>query len=185
MSYLPGHLRAQFAQARENHDWYVEGPECVRSLFNAVQFTGPIHDPCCGGGNIPKVAQDYGYVATGSDLVDRGYGRGGIDFLIDHTPRINIVSNPPYKLGEEFLWHALTVTERKVAVVMRLSFLEGQKRRENLFSKIPPSLVLVLSKRPSMPPGGSDIPAKGGTAAYCWLVYDQEHKGPTELRWTA
>lgn len=183
MSFLPGHMRAAFAQARANDDWYVETPPCVHSLFDAVQFEGVIHDPCCGGGTIPKVARERGYIADGSDLRNRGFGVGDVDFFQDHSPRENIISNPPYKLGEEFVHHALSIARRRVAIVMRISFLAGQKRRKTLFDIHPPALVLILSTRPSMPPGGTDIPAKGGTVDYCWLVWSQSYFGETIMKW--
>ena len=44
----------------------------------------------------PRAARERGFIATGSDLVDRGFGQGGIDFLNDHERRSNIVCNPPY-----------------------------------------------------------------------------------------
>lgn len=190
MSLLPGHLRAAFAQARNDHDWYVEPASCVHQLFDAVQFEGTIHDPCCGKGTIPNVASERGYHASGSDIVDRGYrGKGGFDwdgaynFFYDPTMRDNIVSNPPYKLAEEMFAHACRHAALKVAFVLRISFLAGQKRRDRLFKQYRPSEVIVLSQRPSMPPGGTGVPAKGGTADYVWLVWDRAYFGPTTLRW--
>jgi len=184
MSFLPGPLRAAHQQSRWPSDWYVEPPDCVESLFDAVAFGGPIYDPACGGGTIPKVARARGYEADGSDLVYRGFGCGGVDFLRDHSVRENIVTNPPYRLAEDFARHALGVTRRSVALVTRISFLNGQKRALSLYEKHPPSLVLVLSARPSMPPGGTDIPARGGTADYVWIVWNQDYEGPTVLRFS-
>lgn len=168
---------------RHAFDWYKESKIDVDKLFDAEQFDGPIHDPACGGGNIPTVAIARGLTATGSDLVDRGYGIGGRDFLEDTTPRVNIVSNPPYILGERFVQHALTITERKVAVLVRLAFLEGQARRRRLFVPHPPSRVLVFATRPSMPPGDLDIEAKGGKVAYAWILWDRAHSGPSHIDW--
>lgn len=184
MSFLPGSLRAAYAQSRWPSDWYVEPPDCVASLFDAQSFSGAIYDPACGGGTIPRVARERGYKADGSDLVFRGFGRGGVDFLSDGTPRENIVTNPPYRLAEEFARHALKVTQGSVALVTRISFLNGQRRAVSLYDRHPPALVLVLSARPSMPPGGTDIPAKGGTADYVWIVWDQGYEGPTILRFS-
>lgn len=185
MSMLPGHMRAAFAQARSDNDWYVEPPDCVHALFDAVKFKGVIHDPCCGQGTIPCIALQHDYASTGSDIVDRGspFFDGVRDFLSDETQRDNIVSNPPYKLAEEMFKHACLHVANKVAFILRISFLAGQKRRDNLFKDFRPSEVLILSKRPSMPPGGSGIPAKGGTADYCWLIRDRFATGETILRW--
>ncbi len=185
MSFLPGHLRAAFAQARNDDDWYVEPADCVHALFDAVQFTGAIHDPCCGGGTIPKVAAERGFNAAGSDIKDRGSPNfiGVRDFLADMTWRDNIVSNPPYNLAEPMFKHACMHARRKVAFVLRISFLCGQKRRDTLFKLFRPSEVVILSKRPSMPPGGSGIPAKNGTTDYCWIIWDRCAVGETIMKW--
>lgn len=184
MSALPGPLRALHAKPRWPRDWYLEPAWCVYALFEAAPFDGPIHDPAAGSGTIVKVARSLGFEASGSDLVDRGFGEGGVDFLADRTPRHSIVTNPPFVLAERFIHHALEVAER-VAVIVPLAFSAGQRRCRSLFLPHPPALELVLARRPSMPPGGMDIPAKGGTTDYAWLIWDRGHRGPTVKRWWA
>jgi hypothetical protein len=179
---LPGPLRVLHARPRWSRDYYVEPAWCVQALFEAVPFSGPVHDPACGSGTIVHVARALGYEATGSDLVARGFCEGGIDFLADDTRRRSIVTNPPFVLAERFIHHALAVAER-VAVIVPLAFSAGQRRCQSLFLPHPPALELVLAKRPSMPPGGMDIPAKGGTTDYSWLIWDRGHGGPTVKRW--
>lgn len=73
MTMLPGALRTEDAKERWDDDWYVEPPEAVAALFDNVRFVGWVHDPACGAGNIPKIARQYGYNASGCDLVDRGF----------------------------------------------------------------------------------------------------------------
>jgi hypothetical protein len=184
MSSLTGALRALHAKPRWSRDWYVEPPWCVQALFESVAVVGPIHDPACGCGTIVKVARALGYAATGSDLVDRGFGSGGIDFFTDNTRRRTIITNPPFVDAERFIHHALTVADR-VAVIVPLAFSAGQRRYQSLFRPHPPALELVLAKRPSMPPGGTGIPARGGTTDYGWLIWDRDHEEPTEKRWWA
>ena len=70
----------------------------------------------------------------------------------------------------------------KVAVLARLALLEGIKRRE-LFRSTPLARVWVSSRRVSMPPGGSDIEAKGGSIAYAWFVWDHAHTGSPVVGW--
>lgn len=183
MSSLPGAQRALHRHERWPDDWYVEPAWAVDALFDSVRFVGPIHDPACGGGTIPRVARERGFISTGRDIVDRGFGQGGVDFLSDDTRRFNIVCNPPFELAEKFVRHALDVTKFKIAVIVRLNFAAGQARCRSLFLPYPPAREVVLSKRPSMPPGGTDIPAKGGTTDYCWLVWDRDYNGPTIKQW--
>lgn len=176
--------------ARHVTDWYVDPSFCTELLLDAVPFFGPIWDPCCGGGTIPTVvAKRFLSVAVGgSDLVYRGYGQGDRDFFVDPGPHENLIFNPPYKDAERFIRHAIGVTRRKVAALVNLKFLASQGRRERLFNAYPPAEVLILSRRPSMPPGDSGIEAKGGTADYCWIVFSNEQPKPDGhpvIRWIA
>jgi hypothetical protein len=170
MGMLPGDRRAAAKRDRWDSDFYVEPAWCVEAFFEACQLTGPIHDPCCGSGTIPTVARQYGYEATGADLVDRGIGAPQIDFLQDTTRRAALVFNAPYKLNELFIAHALTVAD-EVAALVRVTFLNGQERYRQLYATTPPTTIFILAQRPSMPPGGTDIPAKGGTTDYAWLYW--------------
>lgn len=184
MSMLPGAQRVLHAKPRWSRDWYVEPAWCVVALFESVHFIGPIHDPAAGAGTIVEVGRALGYEATGSDIVARGFCEGGVDFLTDFTPRRSIVTNPPFVLAEAFIHHAIEVAER-VAVIVPLAFSAGQRRCYSLFLPHPPALELVLAKRPSMPPGGTNIPPRGGTTDYSWLVWERGHRGPTVKRWWA
>ena len=39
-----------------------------------------------------------------TDLIDRGFGLAGVDFLLETTPRAkHIVTNPPYNCAEAFV----------------------------------------------------------------------------------
>ena len=173
--------------ARADADWYVEPAWVVDALFAVERFEGVIFDTACGGGRIPERAKAAGYEAVGMDIADRGYGMRG-DFLLFERADgdesiVNIVTNPPYSLTEQFVRHALSITTGKVAIITRLAFLESQVRRDGLFREHPPARVWVCSKRPSMPPGGTDVPAKGGSVAYAWFVWDRSYKGATTLGW--
>ena len=81
----------------------------------------------------------------------------------------DIITNPPYKYAKEFVEHALDlVTEgHKVAMFLKLTFLEGQGRRE-LFRNTPPQTVYVSSARLQCGKNG----CFDGTSmvAYAWFV---------------
>ena len=187
MSSLPGKARALHQQPLAAEFWYQEPEGVTEKLMWEVKFRGPVHDPCCGEGHIPLVAQRFGYQATGSDIVDRGFGVGGVDFFADMTPRETLIFNPPSgrnqdpTLSTRFILHALEVAE-EVAAIVPVPMLCGQWRRDNLYRPHPRRYVLTLAERPSMPPGGRGIPAKNGTMDYCWIVWVRGYAGPTELR---
>jgi len=81
------------------------------------------------------------------------------------------VFNSPATHHEEFIARALEVASAAVAVIVPIPFLCGQERYWQLYRPCPSSYVFCCSQRPSMPPGGTDIPAQGGTTDYCWLIW--------------
>src|SRR6516162_2729991 len=84
---------------REDKDFYVEPRWVVHRLLDVETFEGSIHDPCCGTGTIPSVCMERGLVATGSDIVDRGFGE--VQDLFSRTdPLDNMISNVPYGIAE-------------------------------------------------------------------------------------
>lgn len=169
---------------RAAEDWYVEPASVVDALLDVERFDGVSLDPACGGGNVPRQFHARGLACFGSDITDRGYGLVNTDFFDRGEEYDNIVSNPPYGIIERFIDHALALTTGKVAILARLAFLEGQKRRP-MFLNTPLARVWVSSRRVSMPPGGRDVPAKGGSIAYAWFVWDHSHTGQPALGWLA
>lgn len=177
--------------ARVRNDWYVEPPEAVAALLAVERFEGRIHDPACGGGTIPRVGRAHGYRVSGSDIVDRGappYCRSGVDFLHGRLrPVDNIVSNPPYRLADAFVLRALELARCKVAMLVRLAFLEGQARWRALYERFPPARIWVFTWRVEMPPGealrAGRIKRKGGQIPYAWIVWEIGFRGTPATGW--
>jgi predicted RNA methylase len=183
---------------RDGLDWYVEPPGATEALLRAERFVGPCFDPCCGGGNIVEALRAAGYDAAGSDVVRRtsaGWFYGVADFLgtdySAHRARLaNIVMNPPFfraKGAESFIRKALEVATGKVCAFVDIKFLAGTGRANGLFAEHPPHRVWVITPRPSCPPGeflAAGNEAGGGTADWCWLVWDKTAPaGRAEFGW--
>lgn len=82
---------------RAAYEFYPTPPEATRALLSAEGFEGSIWEPACGDGAISKVLEAAGYQVVSTDLIDRGYGAGGHDFLKSDKPLAkNIITNPPY-----------------------------------------------------------------------------------------
>lgn len=169
---------------RERDDFYPTPPSGTNALLNVETFEGDIWEPACGDGAISKVLTERGHEVRSTDLIDRGYGEAGVDFLLDFSQTAdNIITNPPFKLAEEFVSHALGRARRKVAMLMRLAWLEGEKRRR-LFQSTPLARVHVFSRRLSMARGGEQREdGAGGMIAFAWFVWDHEHTGSPTLNW--
>jgi len=148
---------------RNADDWYVEPAWAVDALLAAEEkFCGTVIDPCCGGGNIPSRLKMAGCDTLSSDIVDRNGASdliGPFETILPEIPVESVVSNPPYNLAREFIDCALKHTTDRVCVLLRLAFLEGQKRRD-WFGTVPLARVWVSSRRMSMPPGGSVVKAR-------------------------
>lgn len=127
---------------REENDFYATDPIAMELLLNMEQFSNDIWECACGEGHLSKVLEARGYNVISTDLIDRGFGESGIDFLsTTHQFDGDIITNPPYKYAREFVEHAIeSVTDgHKVAMLLKIQFLEGKARR-GLFEKYPPSL---------------------------------------------
>jgi hypothetical protein len=181
---------------RAEHEWYVDPPWVTEALIDQIPFLGTIWDPACGRGTIPEVFRSRGYETMATDLIDRGYERFDqqLDFLslqaglVSEPGPINIVTNPPFNLSVEFVQQAMLIDQiDRVAIIAQLKFLASQARF-NLFRQYPPTDVLILSRRPSMPPGAlieemGDRAFKGGQMDYCWIVWRLGHRGATRIQW--
>lgn len=169
---------------RDPDDWYVTPPHATESLLRVERFYGHIWEPACGDGAMSEVLKTTGLAVISTDIVDRGYGTAPVDFLaFTESKAPNIVTNPPYKLATEFAWRAVELAKLKVALLVRLQFLESQERRK-LFEYYPPARVWVFSKRLTMWRRGIATSKSGGTNAFCWVVWDSNARGkPTQLGW--
>lgn len=177
---------------REENDHYVEQDWTVDLLLDAITFTGSVWDPACGFGTIPKACQRAGIKhVIGTDLIDRGYGTGGQDFLKFSRKLIrredNIITNPPYKHTEDFIHQGLKFSRDKAAFLVPLKFLASNSRYP-LFTQLPIWRVCILSSQPSMLPGrllASGQKPGGGSVDYCWIVFKHGYTGTPGTIWLA
>lgn len=171
---------------RQREDYYATEPAATEWLCKIEDFGGPILEPSCGEGHISKVLLKHGYEVESRDLVDRGYGCGGVDFLsIDNLSWDgDIITNPPYKYAKEFVEKALQIIPEghKVAMFLKLTFLEG-KARKPLFRAAPPARVWVSSSRLKCAPNGDFSTMKSSAAAYAWFVWEKGYNGDTIVKW--
>lgn len=167
----------------EPNDYYATEPKAVELLLEQEQFKPTILEPACGEGHIAKVLKAHGYEVIASDIVDRGYGEGGKDFAkYSKVENVDIITNPPYKYAKEFVEHALHISNEgtKVAMFLKLTFLEGQARRA-LFKKYPPQTVYVSSAR--LQCGKNGYFDGTSMVAYAWFVWVKGYQGPTHIKW--
>lgn len=168
---------------RVENDFYATSPLATELLVELEALSHNVWEPCCGQGHIGKVLEAKGFNVTATDLVYRGYGRGGEDFLKCTTPfNGDIVTNPPYVYAPECIIKAMELIPegRKVCMFLKLQFLEGLIHYD-LFKEYPPKTVYVSVRR--IPCGRSGKFIFGSMICYCWFVWIKGFKGTPELKW--
>lgn len=172
---------------REAHDYYATEPRAVELLLEKEKFAPVVWEPACGEGHIAKVLEANGYNVAATDLIDRGYGTGGVNFLHinSHGPVMcDIITNPPYKFAKEFVEKALHMVEHgyRVAMLLKLTFLEGQGRRE-LLKIPPPETVYVFSGRVKCAKNGYFESVGSSAVSYAWFIWRKGYTGEPVIRW--
>lgn len=170
---------------RADMDYYATEPAATEWLTRIERFAGPILEPSCGEGHISRVLTAAGYEVVSRDLADRGFGEVA-DFLAPEN-RVwegDIVTNPPYAFAQEFVERALEIIPegRKVAMFLKLTFLEG-KKRSRLFENYPPRRVWVSHARLLCAKNGDFESSTGSATAYGWFVWEKGWKGKPEIGW--
>lgn len=97
----------------------------------------------------------------------------------------DIITNPPYKYAAEFVEHALEVIEdgNKIAMFLKLTFLEGEKRRE-LFRTNPPRKIYVFTKRINCALNGEESFFNSSSAVcYAWFIWQKGNKEKPVIDW--
>lgn len=174
---------------RETNDYYATDPKALRLLLELEGFSENVWECACGEGHLSKVLEEHGYNVRSTDLIDRGYGESGVDFLEikDGFYEGDIVTNPPYKYAKEFVEKALEVIAdgHKVAMFLKLQFLEGKARRE-LFDKFPPARVYVATGRINCCKNGDFSKSQresNSAQAYAWFVWEKPFTGDPVIKW--
>ena len=163
---------------REKDDFYATPQYAVEALLKQETFDGNIWECACGDGALSEILKKNNYDVYSSDLIDRGYGETGIDFLLTNRKADNIITNPPFKLANEFTLKSFDVTNNKIALFLKLSFLEGITRNNKIFSQNYLKNVYVFSKRVSF-----ENKKGSGMMAFAWFVYDMQYQGLPTLNW--
>jgi len=146
---------------RKANDLYETPEYTIQSLMNVLDLTNvtTFLEPCVASGNIMKFipARIKRFFAEISK---------GINYLIIKKKKVDlIITNPPYSLATKFLDKSLQEAG-SVWYLLRINFLESEKRVEWWQGKEPTHL-LALSSRPSFMSKGNDA------TGYAWYGWDK------------
>ena len=185
---------------REENDYYATDPLAMELLLEQEKFNQSIWEVASGGGHLVDVLREHGHNVLSTDLIDRGVQDSVLNFLsydgeltnhynheyFTHDGKFNgdIITNPPYKYAKEFVEKALDVIPNgnKVAMFLKLTFLEGKARKE-LFNKYPFKTLYVSSSRIKCAKNGDFGEIKSSAVAYGWYVWEKGFEGSPEIKW--
>src|SRR5262249_41977490 len=137
------------------------------------------------GIGILDVLRTHGHEVIGSDLVD--YGRPDCfwrrDFLFERKAPAGcegIVSNPPYRLAEQFVAHALELSPL-VVMLLRLAFLESEPRTQILENAGFEDVYVFRKRLPMMHRRGWEGRKGNSGMGFAWYVWRRGYVGPPKL----
>lgn len=188
-------VMAQRVEPHDSLDFFPTPPWATRALCEHVLIGGgwsreqladmSCWEPACGEGDMARPLGEYFATVDASDV--HGYGFGQVRDFLFGQPRARshdwVITNPPFRLADEFVHQALDAARVGVAVLVRAAFNEGVERYETLFSRRRPAIFAPFVERVPMFKGRLD--PKGSTAtAYCWIVWSHapHHAGHEVVR---
>lgn len=177
-------------EAHDSLDDFPTPPWATRALCKYViapwfDSAASVWEPACNRGHMAKPLQEYFGTVYATDILD--YGWGGqqeiCDFLYPGVERQCdwIITNPPFRLAEQFIAKARDVAKVGCAVIVRSAFLESVGRYNNLFRDNPPTIVAQFTERVVILKGRLDGEGSSATA-YSWLVWVKGTE-PRPVQW--
>jgi len=178
----PNRSSAVMQQRREDRDsldFFPTPPWATRALCVWLAARHNIDrqtcwEPAAGAGNMVWPLAEAFEVVFGSDVHDWSGGRfATVDFLWpgEHHPFDWIITNPPFRLADQFAEKAISLARVGAAMLVRTAFLEG-KERYGFFQRHRPTTVLQFAERVVMQ-RGKLAPDGSSATAYCWIVWDK------------
>jgi hypothetical protein len=183
-------VMSQRVEAADSPDDFPTPPWATRGLIEyalegKMALAGlTCLEPACGAGHMVKVLDEYFGDVRFADAFSYGYGPVR-DFLTHPYPTSSfdwVITNPPFRLAEEFVLRALKVARVGVAILARTVFLESVGRYEGIFKASPPTKFAQFSERVPMLRGRLDKNATTATG-YAWFVWEKDKEGSPKLIW--
>lgn len=166
-------------------DLYETPPEAVHALLANLEFNGPVWEPCAGRGAISRILMDEGHEVFAQDLCayenQDSYIQPRIDFLMELVAPCNlIITNPPYKLADQFIRHGLHLGCTFVAL-LRLVAIEGAGRSDIM--RHCRHIYAGIERLPMMHRNDwNGTKVESSSTPFAWFVFDPHWTGMTTLQ---
>lgn len=182
-------VMSQRVEATDSPDDFPTPPWATRALLEHVIGPADVKlltclEPACGAGHMAKVLKEHFADVRCSDAHDYGYAtvRDYLSFPYETKAIDWVITNPPFRLAEEFVIRSLDVARVGVAMLVRTVFLESVGRYQRLFNIHPPTVFAQFVERVPMVKGRLDAKATTATG-YAWLVWEHGLKLDTRVVW--
>ena len=162
-------------------DFFPTPPWGTRALCKYVLSSWPLSiqtvwEPAAGRGHMVRPLSEFFATVFASDVHDYGCGYRVGSFVGEGQDVIDcpfqpdwIITNPPFRLGEEFVNRALNEARVGVAMLARTAFIESSARYQ-LFAVSGFHCLAPFSARLPMVKGRCDPNASSATS-YSWFVW--------------
>jgi hypothetical protein len=182
-------VMAQRVEAQDSRDDFPMPPWATRALCEHILSKNDLAvqtclEPACGRGYMVKPLREYFASVEASDAYHYGFApeRDFLSYPYETGSHDWVITNPPFRLAEDFVLRALMVARKGVAILARTVFLESSGRYKAIFSQVPPAAFAQFVERVPMVKGRIDQKASTATG-YAWLVWDKGYSGAPQLKW--
>ncbi len=173
-----------YGRDRQEKDYYPTPSKTTEAIMIREKFEGEVWECACGDGRMSEVLKKYNKVFS-TDIYNQGYGEKEVDFLktLATFNTDNIITNPPFRYAVEFVKHAKKRAKKKIALLLKLVFLEGIGRYKMFQDKdFPLKKVYVFCRRQPIYKDGIVL-KNSGLIAFAWFVWDKDYSGKPTIEW--
>lgn len=165
---------------RKKSDLYQTPGKLIDSLFENVIFDekATVLEPCIGEGEIIlKLFDRFKYENIYATELMYGTNFFNWNKTVDY-----IITNPPFSLANEFIIKAKKICEYKFAFLMKLNYLQGQWRYNNIYNirdNFPLTKIFIYTRMPTLElTTREDGKYNTGMQAMAWYIWE---KSPFEV----
>lgn len=144
-----------------------------------------VWEPCVGGGSVANAVERWADTVFTSDIDFEVAAQFYGDFfdladLLGTEPPYGadwIITNPPYFCAAAMVRRSLEVAHRGVAMLLRLTFLEGCRDREDILATTPLSDLIHLGRVAFEGPAGELVRMgrqSSDQVPSAWFVWDKQ-----------
>lgn len=182
-------VMAQRHESKDSPDDFPTPPWATRALIEHVIGIDAVAgktclEPAAGRGYMSRPLKEYFATVDSADAYCYGFApvRDFLTFPYEAMSHDWVITNPPFRLAEEFVHRAMTVARDGVAILARTVFLESVGRYQSIFLQNPPTVFAQFSERVPMVKGRVDEKASTATG-YAWFVWIKNNRLKPQLSW--